>query len=198
MALFLLPSSGIVSVTLGVGSSPTPSLNSSSTATPPSLTRADVVTARMILRRLLPLELVDEVLHTAGYYYVRYTASLGRSLVSSVQIEDGALTLATTPPILHKRSIRAVVIRLTSFEIGPEDSPSDETDKTWFDLERHPKGSDGFGPASCRRRLCSNAREWQERSFIIKRKCPILRDLQRGDKLVVTAKSTLGSSCPAR
>lgn len=100
--------------------------------------REDVIASRGILLHLLPLELVDEILHTAEYY-PRHTSVLpAHHFDNPLTVRDGRCQVVLTPPIQHPESISRILILTESHDQGwssyPQDRGTHRNSWTWLDL----------------------------------------------------------------
>ncbi|KAH9999618.1 hypothetical protein BJV74DRAFT_822657 [Russula compacta] len=141
--------SGLGSHNVSSSSEPVPVAASSATSLPsvaqasvPSVpyipSREDVIASRGILLHLLPLELVDEILHAAEYY-PRHTSVLpAHHFDDPLTVRDGRRQVVLTPPIQHPESISRILIQTESHDQGwssyPQDRGTYRNSWTWLDL----------------------------------------------------------------
>jgi hypothetical protein len=105
---------------------------------PHNPSHADIIETRLSLLRLLPIELVDEILHAAEYYTLYSdTLRISELTISEYNLKTTRV-VARTPPIWHPGAIVRVVIRTETHDQGwssyPEDHGTRNGSWTWIDL----------------------------------------------------------------
>jgi hypothetical protein len=158
--------------------------------------RADIIAVRTILLHLLPLELVDTVLHAAEYYS-HYTSSMPLQH-SPLMVRDGRSPAVISPPLPHLGSILRVIIRTESHDQGwssyPEDKGTFNNSWTWLDLAvlRSMFGSASTETHVVDWRIYTNihaSEAWQTTEVILDKSNDVVAALEPGDSLIVWAKA---------
>ncbi|KDQ58106.1 hypothetical protein JAAARDRAFT_193566 [Jaapia argillacea MUCL 33604] len=139
----------------------------------------DIQRTRFTLLRLLPIELVDPILHEAQYYSVLHASDPTETSLS------GTTNRVLRSPPIHK-PVKKIVIKVEAHDQGwssyPEDQGTYRGSWTWFEAGIE-GGEKRWGVA---RNLHAES-DWQNHEVVWDEEHELVKNLREGDSVAVYA-----------